>query len=211
MSIILVFFIVHNSRNSGELSGIIGDVVSNLTFWLTTLMTCAICLVPFFIARRADYHFSENIINNLRHRKYEHDYAKKIYIKKLEQMTKATRTIMKFKRLYNQDYEDVDNYADKRMKVMVEVYKSSKLKKKNNANIDDGIIRSRSKSVNHLIKPISNCLDYRNLKNQEKKISTNKKFESMSNNENSEVSERINLNEIDKLTYNASKFYKNDE
>ena len=122
--------IIHNARDAGELSGITGDIVSNPLFWFTVGMTCGLCLVPFYVARKGDFHFSENIISNLRQRKYEQNYAKKIYIKKLEQMTKATRTIMKFKRLYKEENPDTDNYADKRMKEMVEAYRSNKLKQK---------------------------------------------------------------------------------
>lgn len=54
-------------------------------------------------------------------------------MKKLEQMTKATRSIAKFKRLYkmNQDNTEVDNYADKQMKIIVDQFKSDRQKFKN--------------------------------------------------------------------------------
>jgi hypothetical protein len=148
--------VVHNARNSGEISGISGDIVSNPLFWSITLMTSAVCLVPFYVTRRADLHFSENIINNLRQKKYEQNYAKKIYIKKLEQMTKATRTIMKFKRLYKDQNMETDNYADKRMKEMVEAYKSNKIKQKQILDLERH--RSKAKS-SHVIKRSKSHID----------------------------------------------------
>jgi hypothetical protein len=119
--------VLHESRNSGEISGITGDVVSNILFWLVVIMTSASCLLFFTIARHLEALFSENIINNIRQNRYRHEYEKKIYKRKLEQMSRCKRTLAKFKRLYKQkgENEEVDiNYADKKMKEIVEMYKN---------------------------------------------------------------------------------------
>ncbi len=105
------------------------DVMSSVPFWLVTIFTLAVALVPFFFIRIVEYHFSENIINNLRQERYQNDYEKKVYVKKLEQMTKATRSIAKFKRLYKDTNVDVDNYADKQMMEMVKFYKTKRKNK----------------------------------------------------------------------------------
>lgn len=122
-----MFLFIHNARNAGQLSGITTDCLGNVFFWLTTLFTTVICLIPFFLARRVEYHFTENIIYNLIQNKYQHDYAKKMYVKKLEQMTKCTRSIAKFKRMYKAEIDvEADNYNDKKMKEIVNMYKSNK-------------------------------------------------------------------------------------
>jgi hypothetical protein len=121
---------LHESRESGEISGITGDIVSNINFWFVVIITSASCLLFFSIARNLEALFSESIINNIRQNKYRHEYEKKIYKKKLEQMGRCKRTLNKFKRLYKHKGEDViendENYADKKMKEMVDLYKTKK-------------------------------------------------------------------------------------
>lgn len=128
--IIFLFMVIHDNISYKDIGGLARDILLNLTFWLTMISTTAVCIVPFYLLRRAEFHFSGNIIINLRQKKFEHDYARKYYQKKLQQMTKATRSIAKFKRLYklNQDNLDEDNYADKQMKLMVDEYKTKKSK-----------------------------------------------------------------------------------
>ncbi len=116
--------LMHEIRNARELSGITGDVLSNLLFWLVLLVTCAICVLFFQIVRNCEMLFSGSIINNLRRNRYYHEYEKKIYLKKLEQMNRCRRTLVKFKRLYKQNDYEAENYADKRMKEMVDMYRN---------------------------------------------------------------------------------------
>ncbi len=130
-------------------------------------------------------------------------------------MTKATRTIMKFKRLYKQENFDADNYADKRMKEMVDVYKKSK---KNKIENNEKITRTRSKSVTNLNEKANMIIDKfkeeeykeaymrRNEKNKNSNRIDSNSVDSRYVNDFSEVSEKKNFNDIDKLNYNASKF-----
>ncbi len=137
---------IHNLRNTGEVSGITQEITGNPLFWIALSLTSTIALVPFYIARRADLHFSDNIINNLKRKKYEQNYAKKIYIKKLEYETRKTRTLMKFRRLYKERNLNPDNFADKRMKEIVDEYRINRKIKEKSTNI------KRSKSDNQLNK-----------------------------------------------------------
>lgn len=131
--------IIHELRNAGEISGITGDICGNLNFWLTILITSVLAIFPFFIVRRHEYLFSQTIINNLRQNKYEIEYAKKKYVNKIAQLTKYTRYLAKFKKLMKQDPNKVelDNYVDKRMMDIVEMYKSTKKNEKQKKQEDD--------------------------------------------------------------------------
>jgi hypothetical protein len=108
----------------------------------------AISLIPIIISRKIDLHFSHNIINNIRNRRFEDDYLRKTYLKKLENMSRCTRSLAKFKKLYKvEEHFVAENYADKKMKEFVELYKTLK-KLKNNEEIESfnrNILR-RSKS-----------------------------------------------------------------
>jgi hypothetical protein len=74
--------------------------------------------------RRYGVLFSDNIINNLRNRRYENNYVKKTYIKKIEEMNKYKRSLAKFKKIYrlHDDYEP-DNLNDKKIKDIVSTFK----------------------------------------------------------------------------------------
>ena len=87
------------------------------------------CLIPVYISKYATYLFGDNIINNIRNGNYEHDLKRKKYVKKINQMMKCTRSVAKFKKIYhnqqtNQNQDD--NFAEKKMKEMVEMYKKNK-------------------------------------------------------------------------------------
>jgi hypothetical protein len=132
MMIYALFIIFHEKRNYDQLSGATYDCIGNLQFWMALVITVYISLLPYIVISRFEIHFTESLVNNLRHRKYEHDYAKKKYMRKLSEMQKYTRSVAKFKKIYNlnDDYEP-DNLADKKIKDMVDTYKSSKVKSLN--------------------------------------------------------------------------------
>jgi hypothetical protein len=76
---------------------------------------------------------NDNIINNLRQRRYETNYAKKTYIKKIEEMNKYKRSLAKFKKIYRlQDDYEPDNLADKKIKDVVDTFKRSRTTKTTN-------------------------------------------------------------------------------
>jgi hypothetical protein len=125
----IFFFVVYGFLGNDQLGAYTFDIVSNVKFWFTLIITLAIDLLFVIISRKIDILLSDNIINNLRNRKYEDDYLKKLYIKKLEHMAKCTRSIAKFKKIYKQiDQYQAENYADRKMKEFVEMYRKNKRK-----------------------------------------------------------------------------------
>jgi hypothetical protein len=129
------------------------DIISNIQFCFTLIITLAIALVPVIISRKVDNLYLNNIINNLRNRKYEDDYLRKIYTKKLKHMSKCTRSVVKFKKIYQANeqnqYEGGDNYADRKMKEIVELYRNNRrsLRNSNVVNIKRNKNLNRAKSM----------------------------------------------------------------
>ena len=71
-------------------------------------------------------------------KKYEHLYVEKFYKRKIEKMTKAKRSLAKFKRIYlesgqkqnndckNNVNKEYDNLADQQMKKIVDEFKQKR-------------------------------------------------------------------------------------
>lgn len=132
--IIVLFYVIHEGISKFyQVSGLTYDILGNIIFWLTVLLTASICSVPIFAVRRAEFMFTDTIINNLRRNQYQKDYKRKVLCAKLKTMTQYQRTVDKFKRIYKQNENvDIDNYADKRMKDIIDQYKSNRQHYKNN-------------------------------------------------------------------------------
>ena len=112
-----------------QIGGILYDIISNLQIWLIVLLATVICVLPYIIYRRWEVLFYDDIINNLRHDKYQQDYNKKTYMKKIEAVSKYTRSIAKFRKIFNkQDDFEPENLADKKIKAVVDGFRSSKRK-----------------------------------------------------------------------------------
>jgi hypothetical protein len=108
------------------------DLTGNFQFWLTLIVTCYISILPPLIMRRYGVLFNDNIINNLRQRRYENNYVKKTYIRKIEEMNKYKRSLAKFKKIYRlQDDYEPDNLNDKKIKDIVDTFKRTKTSQKN--------------------------------------------------------------------------------
>ena len=123
-----------------QVGGILHDIIGNFQIWLIILLTTVTCVLPYVIYRRWEVMFYDDIINNLRHDKYEQDYNKKTYKKKIEAVTKYTRSIAKFRKIFNkQDDFEPENLADKKIKAVVDGFRSSKRKQKNIANINNPV------------------------------------------------------------------------
>jgi hypothetical protein len=129
--IIVLFIFIHDLTYYDQLSGLLIDIIGNLQFWLTLLVTCYISILPQVILRRYGVLFNDNIINNLRQRKYENTYVKKTYIRKIEEMNKYKRSLAKFKKIYRlQDDYEPDNLNDKKIKDIVDTFKRTKTTQK---------------------------------------------------------------------------------
>jgi hypothetical protein len=123
----LLFLAVHNIANYGQISGVLFDIISNFQFWLTILITVFICVIPIIVIRRLELFFAETLVNNLRYKNYEKDWDRKNYIRKLNKIQKFVRTVARIKKLsvLDKNYEP-DNLADKKLKNIVETYRSTK-------------------------------------------------------------------------------------
>jgi len=136
----IIFFVIYAAFGKDQLGAYSYDIVSNIQFWFTLIITTSIALIPVILSRKVDNLFLNNIINNLRNGNFEEDCLKKIYTKKIEHMTRCTRSIIKFKKFLNdqRNYEP-DNYVDKKMKDFVELYKNnrkSNVDKNHNQNLE---------------------------------------------------------------------------
>lgn len=105
------------------------DIIDNYKFWLIVTITSAIGGIPYKLLRRYERLFSDDIINNLRQKKFDQDYAKLYYTKKIEQINRYTRSIAKFKKILKSDnnYEP-QNFADKKLKDFVDNFRQTKTK-----------------------------------------------------------------------------------
>lgn len=126
----LLFGIIYGLCGDNELGAYTFDVLSNWTFWLTLICCIHMCLIPVYFSRYFDFLFSDTLINNLRNKRMQNDFAKKMYIKKIEHMVKCTRSLAKFKKIYNAlDEFKADNFADRKMREIVQLYKTTKTAK----------------------------------------------------------------------------------
>lgn len=153
----IIFFGLYSGFGSDELGAFTFDIVSSIQFWFTLLITLAIALVPVIISRKFDILLNDNIINNLRNRRYEADFTKKMYIKKIEHMMKCTRNLARFKKIYNAlDKFEADNFADRKMKDIVDLYRNLKNRKITRDKNSNKKIRQAGQ---RLKKPKSQSLD----------------------------------------------------
>ena len=132
----IIFVVVYEAMNTGNmLGGNVYEIFSSLTFLLVFILTTFALCIPYYILNRMHYFFGGSIANlykitNYNKKKkeinYKNDYKgdlclkpflKKYYIKKLEQMSVATKSINKFKMIYedikNNENNDI-NYEYKR-------------------------------------------------------------------------------------------------
>ena len=121
-----VYFIYESFKSGYMFSGVLFDSLSSLYFWLVLLCTCGLCLVPFYLVRGLLKYFADSIASNLNKGEYYQDYMKKKYIKMLEELNKYSRSIVKFKKIFKTSNFQADNFADKRMKDIVDKYKQNK-------------------------------------------------------------------------------------
>lgn len=135
----LAFFIIYQACDYGYgLSGDTYETLNNWTFWLCFLLSVGMCSIVFFFYRRAMFFFGGAIVDLIKLKKYEHLYVEKFYKRKIEKMTKAKRSLAKFKRIYlesgqkqnndskNNLNKEYDNLADQQMKKIVDEFKQKR-------------------------------------------------------------------------------------
>jgi len=108
-----------------EISYIIFNIFDSLNFWLNHILVVVVSVIAVTIYQRLNILFYDTITNNIRLEKFELDQSKIKLIKKIEKMSEISRNVAKFKKILNEKNFIVDNYADKRVKVWVDKYRSA--------------------------------------------------------------------------------------
>ena len=151
----VIFVVAYEAMNTGNmLGGNVYEIFSSLPFLLVFILTTFALCLPYYILNRMYYFFGGSIANlykitiyNKKNNKfnYKNDYKgdlclklylKKYYIKKLEQMSVATKSINKFKMIYedikNNENENNDINNEYKRKNTNEEYNLNEIKLVNN-------------------------------------------------------------------------------
>ena len=135
--IIIVVLVVYNAidLNSG-MGNSLYFIIGNLNFWLTLIIVVSIECVPFYILRQAEFFFGGFIVDKIKRGQIKDLYVEKFYRKKVEEMTRITRNVAKFMKIYKNQKNQYDNLADQQMKKIVDEFKEQrKIKKMENSKI----------------------------------------------------------------------------
>jgi magnesium-transporting ATPase (P-type) len=135
-----IIFVVTFNRisNDNKLSGIIGEIFHFDISFLSAVMTCSLCCLPFYILRRAELYFGINYSNLIKINRLKAIYFGNYYKKEIQRMITATRAIAKFKRIYKDFKSDkkplqkYENLNDLKMIKVIERWERDKQRKKNN-------------------------------------------------------------------------------
>ena len=139
--IFFLFILICDKGNSdSEIYDTLSIMLKNGSTWLTIIMICSFCFIPFFIIRRAEFFFGEFITNKIKQKNFKEYVIEKFYQKKIDQMTRVIRSVAKFKRIYYQEGEvkEDDNLANQKMRKIVDQFKAQRklsLGKKNQTYI----------------------------------------------------------------------------
>ena len=129
LALAFAFLVFIEVRESSEIYKTIGFMCKDWIMWLTYIITCASCLLPFYILRRGEFFLGGFIVNKIKQKQFD-IFIEKFYQKKVEQMTRVVRNVAKFKRIYYNEEENIqeDNYNDIKMKKIVDEFKDKKSK-----------------------------------------------------------------------------------
>ena len=136
----ILFVIIMNSiDNDFQLSGIVGEVTNSSICFLTSIVVCGFICLCYFILRQAEFFFGVNLVNLIKMNKLEAIYIGKYYKKKINQMIRAIRGIVKFKKIHKEmkgmkindenNNDQYENLVDIKMKKIVQDYENQKYKK----------------------------------------------------------------------------------
>ena len=105
-------------------------IMGNLNFWLTLIIVTSIECVPFYILRQAEFFFGGFIVDKIKRGQIKDLYVEKFYRKKVEEMTRITRNVAKFMKIYKNQKNQYDNLADQQMKKIVDEFKEQRKSKR---------------------------------------------------------------------------------
>ena len=108
-------------------------IMGNFNFWLTLILLCGIIFIPYVILRNAEYFFGGFIVNLILQNKIENIYFIKYCQKKVDEMTRVNRRLVKFMKIYKnpEEAKKVDNYADKQIYEIVKQFEKQGKERKN--------------------------------------------------------------------------------
>ena len=82
--VIIIFFLYFcdKANSDFEIYNSLSFMLSNTLTWFTIIMTCSLCLIPYFILRRTEFFFGGFIINKIKLKLYKDTFIEKLYQKK---------------------------------------------------------------------------------------------------------------------------------
>ena len=131
---VIVLIVLNQVNTETGIDDALWFIMGNLNFWFTLVLIFGLIFIPFFILRNAEYFFGGFIVNLILLNRIDNIYLIKYCQKKVDEMTRINRRIVKFMKLYKNpaEAEKVDNYADKQMKEIVRQFRSVRKEKKYN-------------------------------------------------------------------------------
>ena len=136
---ILFVTIMNSIDNDYKLSGIVGEVTNSPICFLASIAICSFICLFYYILRRAELFFGLNLVNLIKINKLETIYIGKYYKKKINQMIRAIRGIVRFKKIHKEmkgkkNYEEnkknnYDNLVDIETQKIVQDYENKRYKK----------------------------------------------------------------------------------
>jgi magnesium-transporting ATPase (P-type) len=129
---VVVLIIINHVNPETGMDDALWFIMGNWNFWLTLIATCGIICIPFYILRKAEFYFGGFIVNLIIQNRINHIYLIKYCQKKVEQMTRVIRSVVKFIKLYKNTDDSIiiDNYADQLMTKIVNEFKANRKKNK---------------------------------------------------------------------------------
>ena len=128
----LFVIILNNIGNDNKLK-----ILQFNASFLTLIINCAACCLPFYILRRAELFFGIKYSNLIKINKLEAIYLGNYYKKEVQRMIRATRAIAKFKRIHKEIKSDKkpdenENLNDRKYRKIIEKWEEKNVKAKRN-------------------------------------------------------------------------------
>ena len=150
----IIIGLVRAFSKSDELGAYNWDVCSSWILYLMLGCVIYMCMIPVYVSKYANYLFSDSVINNIRYGRECKEFKRRMLVKKINQIRKCKKCLDKFKCYLNDNTNnngiegcDEDNYCNKKLKEVVEVYKE--MKRNENVNVNERVSgESQMKLIN---------------------------------------------------------------
>ena len=107
-----------------EIYNSLSFMLSNTYVIFSIIMTCSVCIIPYYILRRLEFYFGGSIVNKIKQNNYKDLLREKYYKKKVEQMTRVVRKYAKFREIYyHQEENHEENLPERKMRKNVSEFK----------------------------------------------------------------------------------------